>query len=486
MKPFRFFLITVLSGFALYTASAQSGHYWTHQYGTRSMLLGGSVIGGVEDLGAVYYNPARLGLVENPAFLLSADVYQWQTMNYENGVGDGRNLKKSSFDGVPSLAAGTFKIKFLPNHQFAYAILSRSRSDLSFGYREEVTGDIIANWEGNEIFEGDVNLGNEVRDTWWGFAWAHALNSRFSIGASGFLSNVRHDRTGKLNLRALSQNSGNVAVFDYNRSFGFETYSMIWKLAAAYSSGNWQFGLTLTTPAINLKNNSNYSYQLYYSGFEGLTGTNDIYANSYQSDLSLTYKTPLTAGAGVSLQTGKSKLHFSAEYYGKINEYTLMEADPHYVQSKPDSLIHFKLTDQNQAIVNAGLGFEWYVSDNLSAYLSANTDFSTVGPNPISHIRNQSKVSNSTFQADAFHAAAGIVLTFKGADITLGVSRTGATQSLPRVISFPSQTKSTSEIFDPTETADFKWRRYIFVFSFSVPFLKDYVRETLEGRDEPD
>ncbi len=48
--------------------TAQDGHYWTQQYGTRSMLLNGSVIGGVEDLGAVYYNPARLSQIDNPVF----------------------------------------------------------------------------------------------------------------------------------------------------------------------------------------------------------------------------------------------------------------------------------------------------------------------------------------------------------------------------------------------------------------------------------
>ena len=62
---------------------AQDGHYWTQQYGTRSMLLSNSVIGGVEDLGAVYYNPGRLGLIENPAFLLSAEVYEWTRYRVE-------------------------------------------------------------------------------------------------------------------------------------------------------------------------------------------------------------------------------------------------------------------------------------------------------------------------------------------------------------------------------------------------------------------
>jgi hypothetical protein len=68
MKSHRILLITTLTlliATSLCELQAQSGHYWTNQYGTRSMLLSGSVIGGVEDLGAVFYNPARLSQTEN-------------------------------------------------------------------------------------------------------------------------------------------------------------------------------------------------------------------------------------------------------------------------------------------------------------------------------------------------------------------------------------------------------------------------------------
>ena len=53
-----------LLGLTLLTARAyaQTAHYWTDQYGSRSRLLGGAVIGSVDDLAAVYYNPARLAL----------------------------------------------------------------------------------------------------------------------------------------------------------------------------------------------------------------------------------------------------------------------------------------------------------------------------------------------------------------------------------------------------------------------------------------
>ncbi len=46
-----FFLFNnVLLFFISVSSNAQDSHHWTQQYGTRSMLLSGSIIGGVNDL----------------------------------------------------------------------------------------------------------------------------------------------------------------------------------------------------------------------------------------------------------------------------------------------------------------------------------------------------------------------------------------------------------------------------------------------------
>ena len=73
--------------FASTEVNSQSAHYWTESFGTRSMLLNGVVIGSVEDLGAVYYNPARLSQFESPAFVISGQVYELSSVIIENGKG---------------------------------------------------------------------------------------------------------------------------------------------------------------------------------------------------------------------------------------------------------------------------------------------------------------------------------------------------------------------------------------------------------------
>ena len=48
----------------LQASRAQDTQYWNIQYGTRSTLLGGAVIGSVADLSATYYNPQHSGSAE--------------------------------------------------------------------------------------------------------------------------------------------------------------------------------------------------------------------------------------------------------------------------------------------------------------------------------------------------------------------------------------------------------------------------------------
>ncbi len=73
-------LVTAVMAIASAGASGQDAHYWSQQYGTRSTLLGGAVIGSVNDLSATYYNPAALALSDDPAFLLSAQAYQFRNL----------------------------------------------------------------------------------------------------------------------------------------------------------------------------------------------------------------------------------------------------------------------------------------------------------------------------------------------------------------------------------------------------------------------
>ncbi len=200
-------IVSILLSSQIY---AQTGHYWTESYGNRSMLLNGTVIGSVEDLGAVFYNPARISQFETPAFVISGQVYQFNKTIIKDGLGDGFDLKKSNFGGGPSLVSGTFKIGFLEGHQFAYAFLTRSKSDNSFNFAIDEFGDYVDNLPGDEFFSGELNTTNKVSDEWMGLSWSYPINENLSIGASGFYSNFDRNAGIKLQLQAYSPDSGQI------------------------------------------------------------------------------------------------------------------------------------------------------------------------------------------------------------------------------------------------------------------------------------
>jgi len=76
-------------------ALSQDHHYWGQQFGSRSALMGGAVVGGVRDTSAGFYNPAALGFVNKPSLSVSASAYQMERLSVDNGAGTGESLDSS-------------------------------------------------------------------------------------------------------------------------------------------------------------------------------------------------------------------------------------------------------------------------------------------------------------------------------------------------------------------------------------------------------
>lgn len=70
-KIFNTKILIAISFILLLTTSiqGQEDNYWNIQYGTRSTLLGGTVIGSVSDLSATYYNPGAIALFRDVNFI---------------------------------------------------------------------------------------------------------------------------------------------------------------------------------------------------------------------------------------------------------------------------------------------------------------------------------------------------------------------------------------------------------------------------------
>jgi len=463
-------LLTIVIFLLNLNLNAQDGHYWTEPHGTKSILLSGVVIGSVEDLGTVYYNPARLAKIENPAFLLSGKLYQLDRIKIEDGAGDGLDLNQTRFGGYPNMAAGTFKLKFLKDHFFSYSFLTRNTLKANYFIHNDDVGNIIDAWPGEETYGGQFRFQKGLKDDWFGLTWAYNLNSTWSVGITNFVS-VRHQNE-LLATELQAYSAINELAFLHNtRSIDYTSFGLLWKISLAFEVNNLSAGLTITTPKVNLFGKGSTYYQDFYNGPDDANnnGLDKIYVSNYQDKLPAKHHSPWAIGFGAGYKIGKSKFHFSGEWYQSVSKYELMSSDPFEGQSD-QKMYEVKLIDQLDAVFNAGVGYEYNVNNKYAFFGSFATDFSAVHPAVKQYIVTKETAYASMIQANMYHVGGGILLDIKWLEITAGLSHAFANQDIDRPFQFPEEEGDFAK--EPEGQSKMKIGRWKFVLGFSVPFFK--------------
>ena len=446
-------------------ANGQDGHYWTNQYGARSTLLGNSVIGSVTDLGAVYYNPARLVLLKEQGFILSADIYEWNRYKFKDAFGDNSDVSESDFGSVPGFVAGTFRFKKLKGHQFAYSALSRIRSEFDLAYRDQFEVDISDEYEGEENLSSDLRLAHSTKNQWYNLSWSYLLKENLSIGVTMAGARIKSEKINDIGIQVLTQN-GMVGQYSYTRDFSFTQYGMYWKFGVSGSKDKYTWGATVTTPILKVAGSGEYYYGEFLSTLD--PQGEELYSTIYQDDLEPTYRSPWAFGAGVSTAFKKFRLHLSAEWYTAISQYEIMSSEGHVSQSSGDTL-HFSLVDELSHVVNIGLGVEFLLSERVHLYGRFNTDFSAVDSDPNIFLDNDTETSLTSFSSNLYHYGGGVALSFQGADITFGIAHASASQRFSRANDFPEE--GDSPIGTTDDSAKFSWSRWQALLGFSFSFL---------------
>jgi hypothetical protein len=475
-------IVCILMVLTFLQVRAQDGHYWTENYGNKSMLLSGTINASVNDLGAVYYNPGRLGQIENPAFVINAKVYEWRTLKVEDGVDEGVDLSKSNFGGAPNLVAGTFSLPFLENHKFAYSFLTRQRTEADFFIRVEEEGDVVEVMPGNEIFNGKFNFKENLKEEWIGLTWSYPFTEKFSAGLSTFLSVLNKSNGLMLNMNALGE-TNNVATLMIDRQYSYENYGMVWKMGMALDLAKVNLGMTITTPRANFQGKGNTLFEDYLVGVDttGDGSIDDGYIFNIQNGLNARYRYPWAIGFGMGIHFKKAILHLSAEWFDKVHRYEIMRTDPFIGQSTGDTL-SFALVDELDPVINFGIGLEYDISEKFSLYASFASDYSAVSSNITRFAELEEEASNSAFQMDFYKFGGGFAINTKAVEITIGVTYTGADQEFRRPIDFPEEGEE-DPVFDSDDTATLKFSQWRFVLGFSFPFA-DKMAKKLDSESE--
>ena len=353
---------------------AQDSHYWTFQYGPRSSLLGGAVIGSVDDVSATYYNPGALPLVSSLAFAVSANVFEISGVALRDGGGEGIDLGTQTTGLRPSLIAGTLGRNLLGRDVLAYSALTRSKGTQDLEGRLIASAADLPPGTTLDEFVGIAQFTGEFSDTWLGVSYAQAFGNHLGVGLTWY-SAFRSQRRRTENVsQGIATDGTGLSTLDL-RGGRYSTIRTLAKVGASFVGGPFTAGLTLTTPSLHISGSGELGFNT------GVFGTDTTaLAATVQPDLPAEFKSPLSVGGGAALRLGGTRIHASGEWFQAIDPYFVMQGQDFVAQQPPDTFV----VDAVQAmddVLNWAVGVEHAFSPQFSAYVSYLADNSGLTDN---------------------------------------------------------------------------------------------------------
>lgn len=397
---------------------AQENNYWNIQYGTRSTLLGGAVIGSVSDLSATFYNPGAIALFPDVKFILSAQVYQLDNYTIKDGAAEGVDLDYSSIVPSPNFVAFDLGFDFVGDDRLAFSILTRQNTNLEFSARVIDSLEVIGTWPGIENFAGGINTEKKFNDVWGGITYSTKLSEIVGLGVTTYVSYRSHKATSLTILQARQDTiNGEIASYSNIINYRYNNCRALAKAGLGLNLKPLTLGITATTPSLNIFGTGSVGTHLFVSGVD----TNRFQSN-FQDEVDSKFNSSWAVGLGGSYDFGKIILHSSAEWYDAIDKFDVMDTEPYISQSSGEVLTN-DLTHEAKSIINFGVGLDYFAADSLIFSLSVTTDFSAYMENTATNLAPYSAW-------DLIHIAGGATFNILKSEVTVGAVYSFGSQTL--------------------------------------------------------
>jgi hypothetical protein len=403
-------LMAVLS---VQSLPAQDTQYWNIQYGTRSTLLGGAVIGSVSDLSATYYNPGALGLSRASRLILSAGVYEASSSTLEGTGIQKRQTSSFKFNVAPSLLAGRFPADSNAADHLAYSLITRQRASLNLDQRYVASKQTIPGVRGSGSVSEELAFVQDVSEMWAGFTWSRPLSRNVGVGVTTYFA-LRSQVKGISLLSSALTDSAGVAGITYFTNYDYYNIRLLWKAGVAIDLSPLSLGLTLTTPGVNLFGSGSTYINVMSTGVDanGDGIPDPFFVADFQESLSSMYRSSWAIGFGVSYQLDPFRFDISAEWYAAVSRFNVLEPAPFTGQSTGTTYQN-TLAAALQPVLNFGVGIEYDVNENTSWYASVTTDNSGA--------QSGSGVNFAISSIDYINVAGGGIFSIGRSKITLGL-----------------------------------------------------------------
>jgi hypothetical protein len=406
-------------------ATAQDAQYWTNDYGNRARLLGGAMVGSASDLSAVYYNPGRLALLEEPEAFLSGFVFNYDRLSLENSLTRGDGPTSSRFDAVAALIAGELRLGFLGDSHLAYSFMNRHGFDVRL--KEEIIDESadVPGLPDVDLLAGNLGFETKLSEYWAGLTWAKPLGNGLGLGVSTFVS-VRNQRSRRTIDRQGLNDDGEATVASSLRDYRYDSWRVLPKIGLSWEDERVSLGLAVTMPGVRLFGSGDETVSEYVVSQVGSTSGPPPpgLAVHYEEGIPAKFNSPWSVAGGVAYGVSDAtRAHLSVEWFD-ANRRTILAVEPFTPQTggEPiDPSVYLEM----KPVFNVALGAEHQYSERMTGYASFRTDFSGA-ERPIP--------SETTFAIwDLYHIGAGVQARVKRSDFTLGLvySRGSSTRSSP-------------------------------------------------------
>lgn len=419
-------------------------NYWAQQFGSRSSLMGGAVVGGVQDNSAIYYNPAGIAYIDSAHLNVSANAYGIDYVQYKNGAGTDLDLTSLKILVYPQFISGLIKFKMIPKLKMAYCLLTRYRNEMKMHADNTIPDYGIfkpaAPYDTMQYYYGTFDAELSSISQWGGFSVGYKFTPFFAIGLTTFVTYTHYDGFRKTLCTAdvghPDPDSSYMAKFSSYEYNSVDHFGLVWKLGFQFNWERFKLGVTFTTPNISLFGFTRIGRTLEYSNQDRFINDSipigrhpSWLVSDDKNNLPTNLRSPLSLAIGFEYDFPKTntKLTFSGEYFMPIINYSVASSDaPVYVRPTDQynnatyNQPFMQLNDSRFAVINIGMGFEQRISKKTIFYFGARTDFN-----------NGSQLANSKFiitnrmnqgYNHYLHFSSGITYKKGSSDITFGIN----------------------------------------------------------------
>lgn len=393
-------------------AQAQDTHYWNQRYGTRAEFLAGAVVGAPSGLSGSFYNPGGLALETNPQLFTTALAMEYNSLGFRPNRSQDSSLSWSSLGGAPALIAGAFSRDTTRGRMYTYSYLTRQKFEFELTGRGIGTLEGITPTPGDEHLSGQVNYRQSATESWGGVTFSRRLKSGLGFGGT-FYGAYRNQRTRREFTAAQVSDSGQGGSAISLEDFQFWTARVLAKLGVMWDHRTWTAGVTLTSPSLHLfGDGSAYVHQSLTGVDVDNNGSEDSYLLAAdQEDLSPRYQSPVSAAFGFSWVGSRASAFLSAEWFGAVNQYTVMEGVP-IVALVPVDTAQATLVHEAISVTNWGVGGSYKLSAKTALYGGFALDRSAYTGSLLESVT----LSNWNI----YHVSFGSEFAFKSLEFTLG------------------------------------------------------------------